>query len=283
MAKYLIAIISLILGLSAQAAATSLQDKYFETRDGFIRKFANSAPEASSDEQALSELEKQLRLIIGSIEIAGFSKQGKINLETLYHDGGFGQADGLRFDTGHDLLFVTTRDLLNSYLRQHKTLPTDLSKLVKAEEFYSLVFNWDAAVTKFAEVPLKKTKDGSFSYAFLGLWAQDIGLFLPNHLFVFVANKQYVFVVSAETKDTINQIEECKDVWNKFNKKSAVALESYRASGLKDEKAFETSRRYEDEGFKAYTSCFERKAKTAPFFSSLSTQAQSLVDHITQH
>jgi hypothetical protein len=282
MTKSLILIISVLIGLTAQGTAAPLQDRYLETRDGFIRKFANSVPEASSDEQALSELEKQLRLIVGPVDMVGFPKQGKINLETLYQDGGFGQVDGLRFDSECENLFVTTRDLLNSYLRQHNTLPTDLSKLANTEEFYSLVFNWDATVTKFAEVPLRKTKTGSIAYAFLGLWAQDIGLFLPKQLFIFVANEQRVFVVSAETKTSVTQIAECKDVWDEFQKKRSASLSVYRASGLKDKKAFEASRRYEDEGFKAYTYCFNRKAKTEPFFSSISTQAQSLVDHISQ-
>jgi len=282
MTKSIILMILILLGLTAQSKAASPEEKYLKTRDDFISKFASSAPEASSDEHALSELEKQLRLIIGSVNVAGFPTQGKINLETLYQDGGFGQVDGLSFGSGHDHLFVTTRDLLNSYLHEHKALPSDLRKLSKSEEFYRLVFSWDVAVTKFAEIPLKKTHDGSFAYAFLGLWAQDIGLFLPKDLFVFVENDKRIFAVTAETKTTITQIAECKDVWDKFQKKKSASFAVYRASGLKDENAFETSRRYEDEGFKAYTSCFERKAKTEAFFNALSIQAQSLVDHINQ-
>jgi hypothetical protein len=261
--------------------AASLEEKYFETRDSFIRQFSTpSSPEANSDEKALSKLEKQLQLIIGPVDVVHFPKRGKINLETLYQDAGFGQVDGLRFDSKHELLFVTTTGLLNSYLQQHKELPTELGKLAKAQEFYSLVFYWDEAVTHFAEVPVRTTNDKSFAYAFLGLWAQDIGPFLPKHLFVFFANGDRVFVVSTEVQSNIDQIAECKDVWDKFKKKSDAAFATYRALELKGQKPIDDTLRYEDEGFRAYCRCFEQRVKMEPFFKQLTKQAQTLVDSL---
>jgi hypothetical protein len=269
--------------------AASLEEKYFETRDNFIRQFSTaSSPEANSYEKthsklerALSKLEKQLQLIIGAVDVAHFPKQGKINLETLDQDDpGFRQVDGLRFDSEHELLFVTTTGLLNSYLQQNKELPTELGKLAKAEEFYSLALGWDAAVTHFAEVPVRTTNDKSFAYAFLGLWAQDIGPFPPKTLFVFFANGDRVFVVSSEVQSNIDQIAECKDVWDGFKKKSDAASAAYQASELKDQKATDDMRRYEDEGFKAYCRCFEQRAKMEPFFKQLTKQAQTLVDDL---
>src|SRR6266436_6899925 len=92
--------------------AASLEEKYFETRDNFIRQFSTpSSPEANSYEKTHSKLEKQLELIIGPVDVAHFPKRGKINLETLQQDAGFGQVDGLRFGSEHQLLFVTTTGL----------------------------------------------------------------------------------------------------------------------------------------------------------------------------
>jgi len=268
--------------------AASLEEEYFETRDNFIRQFSTpSSPEANYEKvlsklrKALSKLEKQLQLIIGPVDVAHFPKRGKINLETLEQgDGGFGQVDGLRFDSKDELLFVTTMGLLNSYLQQHKELPTELGKLAKAEEFYSLAFYWDEAVTHFAEVPVRTTNDKSFAYAFLGLWAQDIGPFPPKTLFVFFANGDRVFVVSTEVQSNIDQIAECKDVWDGFKKKSDAASAAYQASELKDQKATDDTVRYEEEGFRAYCQCFEQRAKTEPFFKQLTKQAQTLVDSL---
>jgi hypothetical protein len=265
--------------------AASLEEKYFETRDNFIRQFSTPSPEANSDkkalsklEKALSQLEKQLQLIIGPVDVAHFPKRGKINLETLEQDdGGFGQVDGLRFDSEHELLFVTTTGLLNSYLQQHKDLPTELGKLAKAEEFYSVALYWDEAVTHFAEVPVRTTNDKSFVYALLGLWSQDIGPFPPENLFVFFVNGDRVFVVSSEVQSNIDQIAECKDVWDKFKKKSDAAFAS---SELNKQKASDDMVRYEDEGFSAYCTCFGQRAKTEPFFKQLTKQAQTVVDSL---
>jgi len=260
--------------------AASLEEKYFETRDNFIRQFSTaSSPEANSDEKALSKLEKQLQLIIGPVDVAHFPKRGKINLETLRQDAGFGQVDGLRFDSKHGVLFVTTTGLLNAYLQQHKELPTELGKLAKAEEFYSLAFDWDAAVTHFAEVPVRTTNDKSFAYAFLGLWGQDIGPFPPKHLFVFFANGDRVFVVSTEAKSKIDQIAECKDLWERLKKESDAASAADQASERKDEKPTEKMQR-EEEDFRAYCRCFEQRAKMEPYFKQLTKQAQTVVDSL---
>ena len=261
--------------------AASPEEEYFETRDNFIRQFSTaSSVDDKSDQKDLSKLEKQLQLIIGPVDVAHFPKRGQINLETLEKDdGGFGQVDGLRFDSKHEQLFVTTAGLLNAYLQQNKTLPTELEKLAKAEEFYSLALDWDEAVTHFAELPVTTTNDKSFAYAFLGLWAQEIGPFPPKHLFVFFANGDRVFAVSSEVQSNIDQIAECKDVWDGFKKKSDAAFAAYQGSELKDEKATDDDmRRYEDEGFRAYCRCFEQRAKMDPFFKQLTKQAQTLVD-----
>ena len=285
-------VLALFSCLSAPMAlvAASLEEKYFETRDNFIRQFSTpSSPEANSYEKvlpklekALSKLEKQLQLIIGPVDVAHFPKRGKINLETLEKDdGGFGQVDGLRFDSEHEQLFVTTAGLLNAYLQQHKELPTELGKLAKAEEFYSLALYWDEAVTHFAEVPVRTTNDKSLAYAFLGLWAQEIGPFPPKNLFVFFANGDRVFVVSTEVQSNIDQIAECKDVWDGFKKKSDAASAAYQASELKDQKATDDDmQKNEEDGFRAYCRCFEQRVKMEPCFKQLTKQAQTLVDNL---
>jgi len=285
-------VLALFSCLSAPMAlvAASLEEKYFESRDNFIRQFSTaSSPEANSYEKvlpklekALSKLEKQLKLIIGPVDVAHFPKRGKINLETLEKDdGGFGQVDGLRFDSKHEQLFVTTAGLLNSYLQQHKELPTELGKLARAEEFYSLALYWDEAVTHFAEVPVRTTNDKSFAYAFLGLWAQEIGPFPPKNLFVFFANGDRVFVVSTEVQSNIDQIAECKDVWDGFKKKSDAAFAAYQASELKDQKATDDDmQKNEEDGFRAYCRCFEQRVKMEPCFKQLTKQAQTLVDNL---
>ena len=267
-------------GEPVRTAVTSEQ-RYFETRDGFIRQFQEATtPVNGDDRQALVELEKQLRTIMGPLEAVGFPEEGRINLETLREDGGFGQVDGLRFGSKSETLFVTTETLLKNYLSTHPTLPGNLSELSKTGEFYHLVFYWDAAVTHFAEVPVTSTKGQSFASAFLGLIAQDIGPSAPNTLFVLVSKGDKRFLVSASTKAEITQIPECKSDWDKFAEKAADALGTYRSSQKKDAKAFDDHVRYEKEGFEAYRRCFGGAARSQEWFPPLTRQAQSIVDRL---
>src|SRR5882724_9262673 len=163
--------------------AASLEEKYFETRDNFIRQFEKSIdPDwmtaMKKDEHALAELEKQLKAIVGPVNVEGFPKKGKINLLTLQKDYGFGQVDGLRFSTKQEYLFVTTDNILKKYLAGQPTLPKDLAELSKTGEFYVRAITAESAVTYFAEIPVKSANEKSYVRAFLGLTAQDIGPFI---------------------------------------------------------------------------------------------------------
>ena len=69
--------------------AASPEEKYFETRDNFIREFEKASTPidslaeqdqhalAEQDEHALAELEKQLKAIVGPVNVEGFPKKAK--------------------------------------------------------------------------------------------------------------------------------------------------------------------------------------------------------------
>jgi hypothetical protein len=53
--------------------AVTLEERYFETRDAFIRQFEKApTPLANDDRNALMELEAQIRTIIGPLKTDGF-------------------------------------------------------------------------------------------------------------------------------------------------------------------------------------------------------------------
>ena len=58
-------------------------------------------------------------------------------------------------------------------------LPKDLAELSKTGEFYVRAITAEAAVTYFAEIPVKSANGKSYVHAFLGLTAQDIGPVIP--------------------------------------------------------------------------------------------------------
>ena len=116
--------------------------------------------------------------------------------------------------------------------------------------------------------------------AFLGLTAQDIGPFIPKEVFVFVSDGDRVFLVHTPAKAEITEIPQCRDEWDKYQKKSSEAFEEYRASGLNNEKAFQEHVRYEEEGFEAYHYCYVREAKNQQYFALLKNQVQLIVDRL---
>jgi hypothetical protein len=251
--------------------AASPEEKYFETRDNFIRQFEKaSVPIDALDEKdrhALAELEKQLKPIIGPVNVEGFPKQGKINLRTLEKDYGFGQVDGLSFSAKQEELFVTTDNILKKYLAGQPELPKDLAQLSRTGEFYVRAITAEAAVTYFAEIPVKSANEKSYVHAFLGLTAQDIGPFIPKDILVFVTNGNRILAVQSPAATEITEIPECRKEWETFPKKSSP----------------DESVQYEEQAFEAYRRCYEREAKNQKFFASLEKQAQSIVDRLLRN
>jgi hypothetical protein len=267
--------------------AASPEEKYFEARDNFIREFEKASGAIDvldeKDRHALPELEKQLKAIVGPVNVEGFPTEGKINLLTLQKDYGFGQVDGLRFSGEQEYLFVTTDKILKKYLAEQSELPKDLTELSKTGEFYLRAITAEAAVTYFAEIPVKSTKGKSYVRAFLGLVAQDIGPFIPKEIFVFVTNGNRIFAVQSPAAAEITEIPQCRNEWEKFAKKKADAHQVYESSSLKNEKALDEGVQYEQQGFEAYQRCYEREAKNQKFFVPLEKQAQSIVDRLLRN
>lgn len=274
----LVLVLFICLSAPMTLVAASPEEKYFETRDNFIRQFEKaSVPTDVLDKQdghALAELEKQLKPIIGAVNVEGFPKEGKINLLTLENDYGFGQVDGLRFSAKQEELFVTTDNILKKYLAGQSELPKDLAELSRTGEFYVRAITAEAAVTYYAEIPVKSANEKSYVHAFLGLTAQDIGPFIPKDIFVFVTNGNRILAMQSPVATEITEIPQCRDEWESFAKKK---------SDSKNQKASDDSVQYEEQGFEAYHRCYEREARNQKFFASLKKQAQSIVDRLLKN
>jgi hypothetical protein len=272
---------ALMLGLAAPSAppASPLERSYLSKRDEYVRRFEKTGADVGphEDRHALDELEKLLRAIVGPVKLAGLAGPGTINLETLQHDGGFGQADGLRFDWGGDDLFVTSRPVLDCYLTMHGDLPRDLVELSRTDEIYSLILNWNAAFYRFTDIPV--THDGSITVAqaSITLPAQDIGPWPPTTVLVFVERGHRVFVVRSELKDQLPQMPVCEAKWNEFERKYTDALRAAHRPGGSTAK---DPSRYEQEGYDAYRRCYGRAIRDHASFAAVTRRAQAIVDRL---
>ena len=202
---------------------TAAEKKYFQTRDHYLARFQqlhDSHPEALGspdtqvrDANALENLEKQLRSILGPLGVKGFDEPGKINFETLVPgDGGYDQVDGLAALAQDKRLLITNTALLANYLKHHPKLPTSLDKLVRHDDFYPRVFDWDVGVISVATLPLKKAAGVSFAHAFLALEGQDIGHFMTNTIIVFVVHGKKIAVIQSRLADQPSVMPACTEV-----------------------------------------------------------------------
>jgi hypothetical protein len=275
----LLILVSLDLFL-VNAIAGSPEEAYLETRDNFIRQFArNEAPGNGDHDHALRVLEELLWKAVGTVRVPGFSGRGTISLESLVpRGGGFNQVDGLMFDAARKRLFVTTRVLLKHYVERNKDLPQGYLHLAESEEFYSRVFDWDSAFTRFSEIPVRIIGDFSVARAFLTLNAQDIGPFVPKTIIVFAVKGNRVFLIRSDA--SVGQIAACKSQWDIFESRSLEAFRRYRSSQLTDRKAINESSKIEEEGFRAYRSCFGNSIKGQKAFLQMEDQVQAIIDRL---
>ena len=268
-----------VLATITPSSAKSLEEKYIETRNSFITEFNKETSRIDAG-QALAELENQLRTIVGSVDIQGFSKQGRINLTGLQNEPGLTPVDGLRFDSNRESLFVTSETLLKNYLADHPELPRQKDKLSATEDFYRLVFHADAGVALYAAIPVQSKPGLAFANAFLGVSTQETGPFVPDEIFVFAARERQILLFNASSTIEIKDISDCRQEWDKFERMSSDALKLYQSSQLKNHKAFDDSIRFRELGFETYRHCYARNIRTQPFFAPLQAQVQSLISRL---
>jgi hypothetical protein len=289
-------LITLMLLFPAAANAASTEESYFATRDAYIDKLKPTEINVDVDERVLKQeqaaredLERQLRRIVGTVEIKGFAGPGKSNLETLFKgDQGFGLLDGLLYSSADDKthIVVSTDALLDHWLKEHKdwwggtvaNVPQEVGAVFKSEAFYTQVLQTDAAVFKYAELPVAKPGAAKLASAMLVARAQDLGPRTPDELIVAVLQGGRVFVVTAPASARIEPMPACERIWQEAVRKSTAAQEAYAKSEPKDEKLAEQSTRLEEEGDAAFRRCFAERATSHASFAMLTQQAQVLVD-----
>lgn len=246
---------------SVCANSESLEDEYFKTRDGYIQKLSTVIPPNDAfvdDKSELATLEQQLKKILGSVKVEGFDGNGEINLDALTEQLGFGKLDGLVFRSTDTTLVVTNTRLLDRYIRDGKYTTKNLAEVSANEEFYSAGIFSESAASLYAPVPLVKRNKRDESYAYLGLHAQDIGPFLPYHLFVLTKRNDKVFIAITQLTERAPEFEACQKAW------------------------FDKEKKDEEAAYSAYKECYGKNIRETEFYKDVSKQADDIVKRIYQ-
>src|SRR3954447_9490015 len=170
----LLVCIAALMPAAAAHAQTAAEQRYLATRDAAIAatKQVEDAkePNAQTDKQveaALADMQQQLRAILGPVKVAGVGPEGRLHLDTLSQgDVGFGALDALDYKSadGKVTATVTTVNLLKRWLTDHKdwweknavNVPQEMAAALKSDAFYTQALSQDAAVMRYADLPLKK-------------------------------------------------------------------------------------------------------------------------------
>jgi hypothetical protein len=287
-------VLALLMALvPAVAAAASLEAGYFSSRAAYIKKFQKPGEfndaRIKEHELALAELLKQLRQIVGPLDLKGVAAESKINLDTLIKgDEGFGMLDGVVHASEDDKIriVVTTDRLLKRWLQEHHNwwrdgnVPTEVNKALQSESFYTQAISTDSAVSKYVELPIKKPAKASFAFAMLNTRTQTDGPRPADNVIVSVVQGGRVYVVSAAAAVAVGPIAKCDAVWQEYEQK---AQDAYAAGAQSDAKAKNRpdGSKVREQGDTAYHRCFAEQAPAEKTFAALVQQAQALADALT--
>jgi len=182
----------LCIALSAVAAsAQTAEDRYLAARDAAIERFTpERVPkigqrELDAEGEARADLDRLIRAVLGSTMPSGF-EAGRFNLTTLFSgDIDFGRLDGLLFeaDGGDTQMVVSTRSLLAKWLQakwQEPRIRLEAAAAMKNENFYLRAMGSDAAVLRYADLPLGVPE----AFAILAARTQDAPPTEANEVFV---------------------------------------------------------------------------------------------------
>src|SRR5262249_16159902 len=152
-----------------------------------------------------------------------------------------------------------------------------LNAALKSEPFYTQAMSPDAAVFRFADVPVTKPANAGFVSAMLIARRQDIGLSTPDELVVATVRADRVFIWSApvQRKAAINPA--CETVGNEAAARADKASAAFQKAEPKDDNPFD---RILQEGDEAFRRCFAERAAQEPYFPALTKQAQELADKV---
>lgn len=293
--KYALAIALTLLSATAQAATP--EENYIAARDGLIARLnppgdpvAPSDAASREEERARTELGKQMRGLIGPLNVKGFAGEGTYNVGSLFKgDMESGILDGLSFTRGKDVrLVVTTTGLADRWIKSPEGLaadegsvPPDLRAALTLDLFYTRATSADAAAANYGELPVTKPAGVEFVFAMLAARRQDFGAVAPGEILLGVIAPPRVYVVSAPLAAKVKLMGACEKMLKDADSKANKMFEVNKKSASKNENVVEEMERVREQGDEAMRKCFASRVKSDPAFARLTRQAQEIVDGLT--
>jgi hypothetical protein len=281
-ARYALAAMIAAAGTSPFAMAATPEQAYIAARDAAIAKIkaiekakpvttnGDNSATLAAEEQARKALEVELRAIVGPVAIKGLEGEGAINLETLFKDDeDFGVLDGMIYGPvdAKTRVIVTTDGLFQRWLHQHKGwwgkdsagIPLDPGAAVKVDAFYTQAVQTDAAIMRFAELPVRKPAGATFAFAMLAARSQSDAPAKADEIFVATAQGGRVFIGYTSEFEAVGPIAVCDKIHRDLTSDSVALSDKADAEFLR---------------------CFAAQASKQKGFAGATAAAQALMDRL---
>jgi len=259
--KYALSI-ALTLLSSAAALAGTPEESYLAARDAFIAKFnppgdpvAPSDAASKEEERARADLLKQMRGVIGPLNVKGFSGESAYNVGSLFKgDLETGILDGLVFTRDKDVRTALTQDT-----------------------FYTRATSADAAVGNMSELPVTKPAGVDFVFAMLAARRQDFFPVPASEMLIGAIVPPRVYILSAPIAQ-IKMMPPCEKIFKDAVAKADKLYETRDRSAEPKESVTDAAEGIREKGDEAMRKCFAQRMKSDPAFAKLTKQAQEYVD-----
>jgi hypothetical protein len=268
--------------------ATSIQENshqgeldYLKRRDMNLEYFNNKAITDTLYEQmndSLIVLEKLLRNILSDTKIDSINVKGKINLETLFpHELGYGMLDGLITHNQSLHVFCTTKIIFLDYYKNDPVNKTDDLAPTELEVFFNDAFcGGHASITNLTSYRVVST-NGIQAYGMIGNVAQDIGPYLPNHMYVFVSTDDHIYLIQKPIRHKLHELSICKNAWDSLYRRSRDKYDMYRASNRTDKSSMKEATALEEKAWHDYCECYRKNFQYDKQFPLLKKEIDEMV------
>jgi hypothetical protein len=282
-AVYIVFMAAALFAPSLAFAQNAAEQQYLAARDAAIAatKSAEDRGEPTADtdkrnEAALADLQNKLRTIVGPVAISGVSRDGKLHIDTLSQsDIGFGALDALDFASpdGKLTVSVTTANLLRRWLADHKdwweknavNVPQETAAALKSDAFYTQALSQDAAIMRYADLPVKKPKAADIALALLTASSQDQAPDSAGDLYLAAVGKGKVYILHATAAAKLGPIPACDEA-RKTRDTAAQAEQDV-------DRRFALQAQSDDE----FRRCFAQAAPKLPSFAAMVKEADALL------
>jgi hypothetical protein len=279
------AMLALVLSDSSAHAQTEV-DRYLAARDAAIERFTpERVPnigqrELDEERKARAELDSLIRAVLGTQSLDGF-EAAQFNLTTLFSgDIDFGRLDGLAFETdgGDTKVVLSTRPLLAKWLQAEWQDPKDRiapDAAMKSETFYLRALGSDAAILRYADIPLGIAD----AFAILAARTQDAPPFEANEVFVTAIHGDRVFVASARVERAL-AVAACTRPREAAEAKLAELERAEIKPGPRNAVALERVIKLRDQIEIDFRNCFAERAPKEPGFASAVKRARDMLARV---